>query len=349
MSYNWMLVRGGSANPSSLKFTALMNKQNITENELFKPEDPQPRILSYNTEDLCLTQDPFSWKILKYINNFHYFGPFEPDGVHLKYWCRFNHIASKIADKSFSKNYTIPVGNPRLCEGPSDGVKGGTIVSRINTQDTLDYFYTVDDEDEAESDLTIANMGSGFSIYIEFMIEQIVGESTLRLKIDNAAGNDGHMITVGPNGELKFFVKRAGTMRNFISANNKITEGLYYAAALTYTASDNSMVMRINNQAQTDSANETPTFPTGHSTDMFHGIGTDQINNPMIGRLKDSRHYKDMIFSGSQMDNIWNNKRSISPIQYGHLAVASVAHFNTTTFTGGFDSTGYDTTGYETI
>jgi hypothetical protein len=345
MSYNWQLVRGASNDPLSLRLTAMANKQNIAENEIFKPERSRPRIISKYTEDLVLAQDPFSFRQLKYINNLHYFGPYEPDGLHLKYWCMFNHIATKIKDSSFSNNYTVPIGSPKLCKGPSDGVKGGTIVSRINSADTLDYFYTSD-----SPSLQIANMGTGFSTYIEFMLEDIeTDESMIRMKIDDNSGDNGHMITVGTDGQLKFFVKRAGTVRNFISENNKITEGLFYAACLTYTASSNVLGMRINNIAQTDSADETPTFPSGHRLDMFHGIGINQINNKVVVRFKDSRYYQDLIFSGTQMDNIWNNKRSISPIQYGHLSVAGVAHFNTTAYTGGYDSTGFDSTGFETI
>lgn len=347
MSYNWQLVRGASNDPLSTRLTALANKQNIAENEIFKLERARPKIISKYTEDQVLIQDPFSFRQLKYIANLHYFGPYEPDGVHLKYWCKFNTIATKITDHSFSKNYTVPVGSPQLCRGPSDGVKGGTIVSRINAVDTLPltYYYTPD-----VPALRIANMGIGFSIYLEFMVEHIGSEDqVVRFKVDDTTADNGHMIVVGPSGELKLFVRRAGTTRNFISANNKITEGLYYAAAITYTASSNAMVMRINNEVQTDSADESPTFPTAHRYDMFHGIGVNQINNKMVGRLKDSRTYVDQIFSGTQMDNIWNNKRSISPIQYGHLSVAGVAHFNTNVYTAGFDSTAYDSTGYETV
>lgn len=377
MSYNWQLVRGASNDPLSLRLSAMMNKQNISENEIFKIERARPKIISRYTEDFVLVQDPFSFRQLKYINNLHYFGPFEPDGVHLKYWCRFNHIARRIHDSSFSDNLTIPVGSPKLCVGPSDGVKGGTIVTRLNSEgDSTDYFYTPDNPN-----MSIANMGSGFSIYLNFMIEgfgvpgvgvvvnsgikpmgfktpgikvsgslsPVTEDATIRMKIDDNTADNGYMIKVGTGGELKFFVRRAGTTRNFISPGNKITMGLFYAVCLKYNMSDNSMVMRINNEVQGDVGDETPTFPTGHSLDMFHGIGPNQDRERLIGRLADSRTYNDMLFTNSQMDNIWNNKRSISPIPYGHLSVAGVAHFNTNAYTAGYDSTGYDSTGFETI
>ena len=346
MSYNWQLVRGASNDPLSLRLTAMANKQSIAENEIFKPERARPKIISRYTEDLVLVQDPFSFKQLRYIANLHYFGPFEPDGIKLKYWCRFNHLATHMHDHSFSNNYTVPVGKPRLCAGPSDGVKGGTIVTRINSDpNIIDYFYTPD-----SAKLQIANMGTGFSIYLWFLIEEFGSEDAIiRMKIDDVAGNNGHMIKVAPDGRLKFFVKRAGTTRNFISAANKITTGQFYSACLTYNMSTNGMVMRLNNEVQTDSLDESPSFPAGHSVDMFHGIGINQLNEKMIGRLADSRLYNDMIFTNGQMDNIWNNKRSISPIQYGHLSVAGVAKFNSNTFTAPFDTTGFDSTGYEVI
>jgi hypothetical protein len=346
MSYNWQLVRGASSDPLSLKFSAMQNKQNIAENELFKPERARPRIISKYTEDLVLSQDPFSFQQLKYINNLHYFGPYEPDGVHLKYWCMFNHIATRIKDSSFSNNYTVPIGKPRLCAGPSDGVKGGIIVTRINSDPTsLDYFYTPD-----SAKLQITNMGSGFSIYLNIMPESIgTTDQMVRMKVDASDGLNGHMIKIGVDGELKFFVRRAGTTRNFISPDNKLTEGQYYAICLTYNMSSNVLGMRINNEVQTDSADESPTFPTGHRLDMFHGIGVNQTAEKFRGRYADSRLYNDYIFTGVEMDNIWNNKRSISPIPYGHLSVAGVAHFNSNVYTGGYDPVAYDGTGFETI
>jgi hypothetical protein len=355
----------------------MMNKQNISENEVFKPDRARPKIISKYTEDLVLAQDPFSFRQLKYINNLHYYGPFEPDGVHLKYWCRFNHIASSLRDHSFSKNNTIPVGKPQLCKGPSDGVKGGTIVTRINTSgDSIDYFYTPDDPS-----LQIATMDDSFSIYLSFMMEGIgnagVGQvinsgikpagfktpgikvtgsvsaltedAMIRMKIDDNIADNGYMIKVGTTGELKFFVRRDGTTRNFISPPNKITMGLFTTACLTYDMGDNSMVMRINNEPQSDVANETPIFPSGHSLSMFHGIGPLQDRERMRGRFQDSRTYNNYKFTNTEMDNIWNNKRSISPILYGHLSVAGVAHFNTNVYTAGYDATAFDATGYETI
>jgi len=343
-----MLIRGGSSNPSSLKFAALMNKQNIAENEIFKPERSEPRILSRAADELVLVQDPLSFQQLRYINNLNYFGPFEPDGVKLKYWCKFNNISSDVFDHSFSKNHSIPVGNPKLCKGPSDGVKGGTIVTRINSDPTsIDYFYTRDADDIRVSDITV----TGFSEYIEFMIESIPAglNSMVQFKVDDEDGLNGVMLKVGPNGELKWFVRKAGVTRNFISANNKITVGRWNAICLTYTLSGNIMAMRINNEVQVDSANETPVFPLDHDTSLFHGIGADQTDERFVGRLKDSRWYDSFVFSSTQMDNIWNNKRSISPTAYGHLSVAGPAHFNSNVYTGSYDVIAYDGTGFETI
>lgn len=349
MSFNWLLVRGASADPLSLKFAALQNKQSITENEIFKPERDRPKIISKYTEDFVLIQDPFSFRQLRN-NNMHYFGPFEPDGVKLKYWCRFNHIAKRIRDRSFTNNYTIPVGNPKLCAGPNDGVKGGTLVTKINSDpnsNTIDYFYTPDN-----SSLKFSGMGAGFSIFM-WVMPEVIGpngsDMMLRMKMDDVGGVGGYMIKIGVDGSLRFIVRRTSTTRNFISAANKLTAGQYYLICLTYDLTTHAMGMRINNEVQVDSADESPTFPTGHSLDMFHGIGINQVNERFSGRYLDSRTYNDKILTGAEMDNIWNNRRSISPIEYGHLSVAETARFNSSVYTAGYDATGFDATGYTTV
>lgn len=350
MSFNWLLVRGASADPLSLKFAALQNKQSIAENEIFKPERARPKIISKYTEDLVLVQDAFSFRQLKYIANLHYFGPFEPDGVNLKYWCRFNHVAKRIRDSSFTNNWTFPVGNPKLCAGPSDGVKGGTIVTKINSDpnsNTIDYFYTTND-----ISLRFAGMGSGFSIFMWIMPE-VIGpngnDMMLRMKMDDSGAVGGYMIKIGADGSLKFIVRRTSVTRNFISPPNKLTQKQYYLICLTYDLTTHAMGMRINNETQVDSADESPTFPTGHSLDMFHGIGVNQVNERFSGRLVDSRTYNDKIFTANEMDNLWGNKRSISPIGYGNLSVAGSARFNSNAYTGGYDVLGYDSTGFATV
>lgn len=376
MSFNWLLVRGSSANPGALKFSALMNKQNIAENETFKPDKKDPDIISKHTMDLLICQDPLSFRKLVTATN-RYYGPMEPDGVNLKYWCRFNHLATQITDDSFSGNYTIPVGNPKLIGGPDDGVKGGVIMSRINMRDTVDYYHVLDN-----ASIQVVGLVTGFSIYVAFIIENTYSSgsyvytnrgikplgfktpgikvssyslasttgnnSTIAMKVDNSGATEGWWIRVGPNGELKFFVKRAGTIYNFISANNKIRKGQLYECCLTYTVSGNVLTMRINNEVQTDSADESPTFPTAHSQDLWIGVGTNQNTELMQGVMKDLRFYREKIFSSTEQDNIWYNKRSISPIVFGQIAVAGHSKFNLDVYTGGFDVTGFDSTGYDT-
>jgi hypothetical protein len=349
MSYNWLLVRGASADPLSLRFAALQNKQSIAENEIFKPERANPKILSKYTEDQVLVQDPLSFSQLRYGQNIHYQGPFEPDGVNLKCWHRFNHIAKKMHDHSFSGNYTYPIGNPQLCVGPTDGVKGGTIVTKINSNpNSIDYFYTPD-----APGIRVSGMTTGFSVYTNFMINSIASsggvDSTIHFKVDNSGGTDGWMLKVGPAGDLVWAVRRASTTRYFISSANKITTDRFIAVCLTYTASTNAMTMRIDNEVQTNTGSISIGFPTAHRLDLFHGIRTNQNSGKMIGRLSDFRWYNDMIFTSAQMDNIWNNKRSISPIQYGHLSVAGFAKFNANVYTAAYDATAFDSTGFATV
>jgi hypothetical protein len=391
-----MLVRGASSDPAALKFTALMNKQSIAENQILEPERRDPDIVSIHTDDLVLVQDKFHFTKLN-TNTNKYYGPFEPDGVNLKYWCRFNHIAMQIMDESFTKNYTIPVGNPRLIHGPDDGVKGGTVMTEINICDQTvpTYFYVKD-----AVGIRVSGVTTGFSVYVAFIIqnESIVsggivtftnkgikplgfktpgiklssyasspgtgGNVSIVFKVDDITPTNGWWLRVGPSGELKFFVLRAGIVYNFISAVGKIKKGQLYECTITYTITGNAITMRINNEVQTDSANETPTFPANHTLDMKIATGPETATTvigddtdeevvytqteTMEGVMKELRKYDSLIFTGAQQDNIWNNKRSISPIAFGKLAVAGHTKFNENVYAGGFDSTGYDSTGYDT-
>lgn len=344
---SWLLVRGAAANPAAMKFVHLMNKQNISENEVFKPERREPQIISANTDDMITLQDPFDFRKARFVNNWHYYGPFEPDGQFLTYWCRFNHLANRIRDHSFFGNNTIPVGTPRLCGGPDDGTSGGTIVSKLNSGNILDYFYVPD-----APRIRVSELVTGFSLYLEFYLDQIVMdngiEPTIGMKVDDTAGNNGFMVRVGMDGKLKFFVRKAGSTYDFISSANKITYGRYIAATLTYNPVGNIQTMRINNETQIDSGTEAVTFPTNHSLNLFWGVGPSQVSGKLIGRLAQARWYNQMIFTGEHQDNIWNNKRSISPIKYGKLSVAGVSRFNINTYVAGYDDVGFDSVGYDT-
>lgn len=352
MSYTWMLVRGGSANPSSLKFQALMNKQSIAENEVFKPERQQPNIISVHMEDSVLLQDPFFFTKLKQ-KTIKFYGPWEPDGVLLKYWCKFNHIARQIKDHSFSGNYTYPVGNPKLCAGPDDGIKGGTILTRINSNpDIIDYFYTPD-----APGIRVSEATNGFSIYLEFVAESLAKhgsrDPSIMFKVDDSTPNNGVLVRIRADdesnaGAFNFIVLKSGTQYSFETPANAITLGQLYRCCLTYNPTGNIQTMRINNIPQTDASSSTVSFPAAHRLDLFHGIRNSQNSGRFVGRLRDSRWYNFVLTSGQQ-DNIWNNGRSISPIEFGSLAVAGYSRFNDTPDpTAGYDSTGYDSTGYDT-
>ena len=331
MSYPWMTVRGASANPSSLKFAALMNKQNLIENEIFKPDRVDLPILSCHTDDLVLLQDPFSFQKLK-PKTIRYTAPFEPDGVTLRLWIRFNHLATAMKDSSFSnvqQGFTNPIivnGSPKLCAGPDDGIKGGTIVTRINhNPDVLDYYNCLNPDEQL---IGVSEQTQGFTLYFEFMLEgdpvQDNGEDpTLWFHVDDSNGDYGTMLKVGVNRELKFFVRDSATTYNFISANNKITSGVFHTAIVKYNPTGNVLSMKIDDELQSDSASESPTFPSGHENGVFMGIGSNVNAGRFVGRFKDARWYRNLISNDDHDTNIWNNKRSI--------CAANVVNFNGTT------------------
>lgn len=310
MSFPWMLVRGASSNPSSLKFAALMNKQSIAENELFKPDKQQPGIISAHIEDLILLQDPFFFKKLATKTN-KYFGPWEPDGVLLKYWCRFNHLTRKMHDHSFSKNYTYPHGSPKLCEGPDDGVKGGRIITKLNSNndvDNPDYFSTPD-----HSSIRVSTATNGFSIYLEFIVDDmgsVEGEfdPTLQYKFDDS--NNRRCIRFSPDlGRLHFHVREGGVNTNFYTPTNTIYKGGHYKCWFRYNPTTDIARVTVNNIAMTDVADGDPS--TGNATtDLLHGKrGSEDGGYPFV-RFIDSRWYNFEVLD-DHIQNMWNNGRSI--------------------------------------
>jgi hypothetical protein len=292
-------------------------------------------------------------------NTTKYYMPFEPDGDKLRLWLKFNHLGRQIKDYSFfcnnfAQTAVLCQGVPRLCKGPDDGVKGGRIVSRFNAgSESIDYLKLLNPEDV---NIGIMAQSLGFSQYFEFMLEgdpvqQGGVDQTLWAHTDDSNGDFATMLQIGTNRQLKFFVRDNANNFDFVSANNKITSGVYHTACITYNPTGNVLGMRIDNQPQTDSGSGSPSFPDPIENSAWIGIAgidNDIGVGKFVGRYADLRWYRDMIFSGSQMDNIWNNKRSISPIEYGSIDVMGYAKFNTQVFTSGFDPVGYDSTGFDT-
>lgn len=282
-----------------------MNKQSIAENEVFKPERQRPSIISAHTEDTVMIQDPFFFRKLKQ-KTIKYYAPWEPDGVLLKYWCRFNHLAKKLKDESFSENYTFPHGSPKLCAGPDDGVKGGRIVTRINSNpNVLDWFSTPD-----HTSIRTSSASNGFSLYLEFIAESLANDgqdSTLQYKFDDS--NNLRVIRLRPDGTITFLVKKAGTTTDFASPVNAITVNTLHKCWFTFNPSGNVISVRVNNVPQSDTGNLGITEENG-TTELIHGKRGSATNGRFVGRLLDSRMYN-FVVNGDHMNNIWNNARSI--------------------------------------
>lgn len=324
MSYPWLIVRGASANPSSLKFQALMNKQSIAENEVFKPESKQPQIISVHTEDTILLQDPFFFRKLR-TKTQKYYAPFEPDGKYLKLWCRFNHLARQLKDESFSINVEdfsrvkiYPKGQPKLCEGPDDGVKGGTIVSRINYDPShIDYFEVLN---PAECLIGMAEATEGFSIYIDFMLEgepinQNGLNQTIWFHVDDPNGDQGVIVKIGNDRSIRFVARRAAFTRSFVSEPNIITSGVFHKAFITYDFNGDVMAVRVDKTELTDTGDDNSGFPSSHENSVFLGVRTNQNQGAARVRYRDARWYRDLIFNNDHKDNLWNNGRSICAAQ----------------------------------
>lgn len=318
-SIPWEVVRGAHIDPSAIKFTNLQNKQNMFENELFKPPSAQLKIISVDTHDRLAYIDNLFFAKLKYANS-RYLMPYEPDGNVLRLWLKYNHLGRTIKDYSFwcNSNITSQVlckGAPRLCKGPDDGIKGGRIVTRLNAGNDTDYFLVANPE---EVNIGVID-GQPFSLYFEFMpesLEQDNGlDSTLWAQTDDPNGDYGSAITITPDGKLVFGIRDNTVDFDFTSPANKITEGLYHTAFVTYNPANNAITMRINNVPQSDIGGPTPTFPDPLNNSVWLGIsGTDDITGgggKFIGRFADTRWYRGLIVNNNHHDNIWNNKRSI--------------------------------------
>lgn len=305
-----MVVRGGSANPSSLKFQSLMNKQSIAENEVFKPERQRPSIISTHTEDTIMIQDPFFFTKLK-TKTQKYYAPWEPDGVLLKYWCRFNHMAKRLHDHSFSKNYTYPHGKPKLCLGPDDGVKGGRIITKMNQDNDMtnpDWFSTPD-----HSSIRVSTATNGFSIYLEFYVDSLGSvdgnfDPTLQYKFDDS--NNRRCIRFDPDdGRLHFHVREGGVDTNFYTPNNTIIPKALYKCWFRYNPTSNTATVTVNNIAQSNGGGGNPSLGDS-TTELRHGRrGSIDGGYPFV-RFIDSRWYN-FIVDDDHIKNIWNNGRSI--------------------------------------
>jgi hypothetical protein len=323
MSYNWLTVRGGSMNPSSLKFQALMNKQNIAENELFKPDQFTPKSISASTEDTVLLQDPFFFTKLKTKTN-HYRAPFEPDGQYLRLWMRFNHLGRTLKDEAFmfggSGDIVNPIyiyGSPKLCEGPDDGVKGGRVVTQLNSNpDILDYYVCLNPDEQNVGILDISDFGlKGYSMYVDFMLEGAPvsdngQDPTIWFHVDDVNGDFGTCLRIGTTRELIVDTKVNGTHTCKAATTTHIQSNLWYRACVNFLLSGAVTSMRINNIPQTLVNSTNQSFPDSHENSVFVGVGQN-LTGRFIGRIADLRWYRDLVFWNQHMDNIWNNHRSI--------------------------------------
>ena len=321
MSYSWLTVRGGSMNPSSLKFAALMNKQNIAENELFKPEQLRPKAIAVNTDDTVLLQDPFMFTKLRTVTQ-RYGAHWEPDGVYLKLWLRFNHIARYLKDESFTfrpfepgvSNPVIMHGNPKLCKGPDDGVKGGRIVTEFNSDPNhLDYVEVLN-PDEGLVGMQEATVG--FSQYVDFMLKgepvQDNGQDpTIWFHVDDVNGDNGTCIRIGTARQFIVATRRGGaTQVCKKTPDNVIQSNVWNRACIKYDFNGSVIGIKVNNIPYTLVNATNQSFPSSHENSVFIGVGQN-LNGRFPGRIADVRWYRDLIFWTEHETNIWNNYRSI--------------------------------------
>ncbi|HJX79142.1 LamG-like jellyroll fold domain-containing protein [Glutamicibacter sp.] len=300
-----------------------MNKQNIAENELFKPDQFTPKSISANTEDTVLVQDPFFFTKLK-PKTIHYKAPFEPDGKYLRLWMRFNHLGKTLKDEAFMfggsgevVNNIYIYGSPKLCEGPDDGVKGGRVVTQLNSDpDVLDYYSCSNPDEQNVGIMDISDFGlKGYSMYVDFMLEGAPvadngQDPTIWFHVDDVNGDFGTCLRIGTTRELIVDTKVSGTHHCKAATTTPIQSNVWYRACVNYLLSGAVTSMRINNIPQTLVNSTNQSFPDSHENSVFVGVGQD-LTGRFVGRIADIRWYRDLVFWTQHMDNIWNNHRSI--------------------------------------
>lgn len=359
MSFPFFLIRGAHPNPESQKWTLLLNKINLQEIDENEPLEKLPVVISEHFESVVDVADPNNGALItkprkKYQDSFM---PTEPDGKFLRVNYNFNSQSNVITDKSYFNNHAVlSEGEPLLAVGWDEGVIGGENEQKFNKclhelpNEKLVYGVIPDNPSIQISHL---DFSTGFTIIVAgrpLAFDQHNGvDATLYQKIDDVSINDACSLRMGPNGELKYFVVDGGTTYNHISEIGKLAyRALNFIIARYDPVATPRITLNLNGIDLTDVDDETPTW----SSSNIELGGCVSIGNDLDKGAASFSWQKFSLYSkaltDTEMSNIYNNRRTISPAMFGEIAVGGYILLMDTPPTDAFDSTAYDSTAFQT-
>lgn len=321
-----------------------------------------------------------------------FFLPFEPDGDHLRVWFRGSGWNGNFSARDYS-GYDQQIYVPfisGLVEGPEGGDRLGVYLDGIR-----DYIDVISDDSLKMNTLTTGFTISCF-IFPKDLSQHNGKNRVIASKNDDNTGLNGWVLEVIPDGSLKMSVVYNGqsataTMNSAfptMEANdedpNIFTDtGLnkwYLVIAVYHIGTPGYITLFVNN-VKYDGSNTAVNFdyrnfldsnflttgdtsqatvPIDATQNLHIGNRGGNIDSLFCGFIADFRMYFDLLFTDTQADHMWNNKLTITDIEYGSVAqvgrwfLRGTVSFTDTSFTDqSFDTPqgihGNDNTVYRAI
>ena len=352
------LIRGAHPNPENMMLSLLFSKINTQESTTFEPTEKKPTVISEHLESVVDAFDTFNGSVYTKKKGLFVKSrlPQEPDGQILRLSLDFNSFSHVFNDRSRWKNHARWFGpEPGIAPGWNEGVIGGVNEIKINKciqsnspQSEVTYALIPDHFSIQPSH---TDFSAGYTILLVVRplkyIQHNGIDSTLYQKIDDVSLNYAHSVRFGPSGEIKFFVRDNAIASNFVSEPGIMEfRGINMIIARYDPIANPKITLKVNNNDITNLDNETPTWSsTNIALDASIGIGNDLDKGAAITALQKLNIYRKPL-SDTEAQNIWLNRRSISDIKFGEVAVGGHINLVPDAPTNGFDDVGFTTDGF---
>jgi hypothetical protein len=170
---------------------------------------------------------------------------------------------------------------------------------------------------------------TGISFFMRFRMFDLAGqggsERTLWEKTDNDPLTDGMRVVVTSAGRLGVTIKRSGIDYAWETASATIVINTVYDLWITFTQSDKSIRVYINNVLKT----LTTRTPSNFHTDLTNkdysifvrGQGT--LTGLVYGDLYEFRVHREKIMSATDISRIWTNKLTTANIPFRQVIISN--------------------------
>lgn len=276
------------------------------------------------------------------------FPPFEPDGNQVKLWVRGNNLGHVMGDMSNFNNVVVLNGDPVLVDGTIDlgtithGVK--SVALRLNRPTSqLENQEWIEIRDSTA--LQVIGLTTGFSIFVRVRFNGLLAQQegrnpTIFEKIDDSTPNNAMMLVATPDRRLRFAIKTGGVVRGYKeTATLTIVEGNVYDIWVTFGVSGSVINLYVNgvNKTLTDYGGALNWQTSLINHNLFIGRrGAYEIEGFAYMDFYDLKYYRDRVVTQAEVTNHYNNKWTISAINFGQVMI--VDHYATYTGSGGLRS-----------